>query len=214
MKTILILLFSFFAFQTLETPGLIGTRSVNTDYFWNNNRNAKLLQSKSNILIETVKNGYYSEKEYLTFIDKKLNSIKYIKNGDTITVSTIASGNGYLISNFRDTVYIANGKLNGKSYFYSYYALNMATPRNQKINFSKDQDRFIMDFKDNFLKSMLVYRKGILIYETYFKKYDFIKENLDKGKEDFRFRDSVLNVFNSNGSLRSTAKYRNGVYIK
>ena len=164
-------------------------------------------------MTETVKNGYYSEKEYLTFVDKKLSTIKYLKKCDTVTVSTFKNGTGYLVKNLRDTIYISNGKLNGKSYFYSYYALNMPTPKNQKINFSTDLDRYVMDFKENFLKSMLVYRRGILIYESYFNKYDFIKEHLDNTKDDSRFMDSLLKVYNSNGSLRATFMYRNGYFV-
>lgn len=196
-------------FQTKDTPDFIGTRSIDASYFWNNDRNLKLLKSKSNTLVETIKNGYYGDMEYLTFVDKKISSIKYVKNGITDSVKTINNGNGYLTTK-NDTIYIQNGKLNGESYFYSFYVLNNPTVKSQKPIFAKDQQRYVMTFKDNFLKSMLVYRKGILIYESYFNKYDFIKASLAKGKNDSDFQDSILKVYRQDGSLRISAKYKNG----
>ncbi len=84
----------------------------------------------------------------------------------------------------------------------------------QRPVFAKDQERYVMNFKDNFLTSMLVYRKGVLIYESYFKKYDFVKASLAKGKNDSNFQDSLLKIYNQDGSLRTSTKYRNGQVIK
>lgn len=199
-------------FQVSDTPDHIGTRVINTDYFWNNNRNLRLLKSKTNILIDSIKRGYYGDKEYLTFKDKKLSAIKYLKNGKINFVSTIVDGKGYLVSN-NDTIYIDNGKLNGKSFFYSFY-LAKQRPLQSKGELSKAEEKYIMNFKDNFLKSMLVYREGILIYEAYYSKYDFIKENRDLVKSEFKFQDSILNIFNADGSIRRSTKYKNGKIIK
>ncbi|MBL7911744.1 MAG: hypothetical protein JNJ41_11865 [Bacteroidia bacterium] len=209
---ITVLLYILTLFQVSDTPDHIGTRSINTDYFWNNDRNLRLLKSKTNILIDSIKRGYYGDKEYLTFKDKKLSGIKYLKNGKINFVSTIVDGKGYLVNN-DDTIYIDDGKLNGKSFFHSFY-LAKQRPLQTKGELSKAGEKYIMNFKDNFLKSMLVYREGILIYEAYYSKYDFIKENRDLVKSEFKFQDSILKVFNADGSIRRSTKYKNGKIIK
>jgi len=188
--------------------------NIKLEYFWNNARNLEQIKSKSNILIDTINNGYYGDKEYLTFIDKKLSSIKYIKNGITNTVSTLVDGDGYLRTK-NDTIYLKNGKLNGKSVFHSYYPTRYAKPNSPHVVFASEPERRVVDFKDNFVKSLLVYRKGILVWESYYKKYDYIKYGTDHtAKYQYTFCDSVENVFHDDGSLKSTLYYKNGHTVK
>jgi len=209
LTLILILCLFFTHGQKKDTPDGISPSTVKPDYFWNNERNAKAFKTKSNTLIDSIQNGYYAKKEYLTFLDKKLVSIKYDNGGGLIEIK-LPGGTGFLTTP-KDTIRLEKGKLNGETYFNDYYLL---PPYPSRPVISRDLQRSVLTFKDNFLISQLVYRKGILIYESYFKKYDYIKENRDGNVNHGPFQDSILNVYNSNGTIRYSNKIKKGRYIK
>jgi hypothetical protein len=213
MKAIVILfLFLPSFFQNNNTIEFSDVPLIKIEYFWGKDLNLKLLKTKSNTLIDTIKNGYYGDQEYLTFVNKKLNSIRYTKNGVINSVITLVNGNGYLRTK-NDSISFQNGMLNGKSYFYHYYPTKQVKVTSPSITMSSEPDRHVVDFKDNFVKSLLIYRKGILIYESYYKNFDFIKYRNNNSIEQHTYCDGLI-IYNNDGSFKSSRKYKNGRVIK
>jgi hypothetical protein len=165
-----------------------------------------MIRTKSNILRETIKNGFYGDTEYLIFVNKKIMSIKYYNNKIMDSVKTITNGNGFVVRNHRDTFNLINGKLNGNSVSYSSYVTKMPTVKDQKFVVATDLDKTVWQFNNNILKNFRVYRKGILIYEEYFKNYDVVRDAEDKISNAYDYKDSVR-VYKEDGSLKFRRKY-------
>ena len=207
MKPIIILIVLIASiFQTRDTPDEIGVSCFNTNYLWTKERNLKMTRAKSNILRETIKNGFYGETEDLIFVDKKIMSIKYYNNKIMDSVKTITNGNGFVVRNKRDTFNLINGKLNGTSVSYGFYVIKMPTVKDQKVVFAKDLEKTVWQFNNNILKNFHVYRMGILIYEEYFKNYDVVRDAEDKISNANDYKDSVR-VYKEDGNLKFRRKY-------
>ena len=71
-----------------------------------------------------------------------------------------------------------------------------------------------MYFENNCLRSFKVYRKSILIYETYFKKYDFIRQCRNKRIDPSAYQDSIVNTYYEDGTLYQSKKIKKGRYVK
>ena len=186
--------------QEDHTPLSFGPRNPKAGYFWNNERHMKWARTKPKVYTDSIKKGYYAAVEYLTFANKELMLITYRnKNNQIDTVRTFKNGNGFLRHGM-DTVFIKNGKLNGRSAYYRLYVENYPTVKNPDPDtlFAKDWQRTVLNYTNNMLLSMHVYRKGILIYEEYYKNYDVFRDYMGNGHS--QFIDSTR-AYRANGQL-------------
>ncbi len=195
--------------QEDHTPLSFDPPNPKEGYFWNNDRNAKWTKTKPKVYTDSIKKGYYANVEYLTFANKELMFVVYRnKNNKTDTVRTFKNGNGFL-QHGMDTISIKNGKLNGRSAFYRLYVTNFPTIKNPEPDtiFAKDWQQTILTYNNNVLLNMYVYRKGILVYEEYYKNYDVFRNYMGNGHS--QFIDSTRS-YRANGRLRSIYTKKGG----
>jgi hypothetical protein len=190
-----------FGQKTHDTPDGIGVPVLKSDYFWNNDRNLKMFKAKSIILKDSIINGYYAQKEYLTFIDKKLIKIEYSIKGVNYSVN-LPNATGTLVFE-GDTIPFINGKLNGTIVFNSFGPIGTEI---KNTTIEEGYRRMVITVKDNIMETYFVYWNNVLIYEAYYKKFDLINDSKSKSHNH---HDGLmyLKVYNRNGSLRSDSKF-------
>lgn len=200
----------FLVFGTFQSDkegiGSYSTEKINDKYFWSNDLTVRSRNFKSEYFNDTIANGYYSKKEVVTFKDQKIYQLQQFDGKSYISVSTLVNGTGYLRTK-NDTITFVNGLLNGPSFFHHHAPLN----KFESVQMSdKEIVRSVITFDQNFLKSNFVYKNGILVFEAYYKSYDFIRVNRGKIHNDYPYLDSLNKCYFSTGQIHATYYWKKG----